>query len=123
MSIICGIGHFLIASDRGFASSLIGLGSNPVTRVRFQTFDSYSNIPLQQATMYLKQFEQLSLRYQSGVLEVLDQRKLPDEEIWLPSKTVQDMWQYIKQLSVRGAPLIGVAAALSLAVCAQEGTV
>lgn len=31
------------------------------------------------------------------------------------------MWQLIKQLSVRGAPLIGVAAVLSLAVKACKG--
>jgi len=56
-----------------------------------------------------------------GRLEVLDQRKLPDAEIWIHSKEVQTMWNLIKDLSVRGAPLIGVAAALSLAVEAQAG--
>jgi len=46
---------------------------------------------------------------------VLDQRKLPDLEDWLICNSPGDMCVYIKQLSVRGAPLIGVAAAMSLA--------
>lgn len=46
----------------------------------------------------------------SGKLQVLDQRKLPDVEDWLDANTPEDMAVYIKQLSVRGAPLIGMCA-------------
>jgi len=69
----------------------------------------------------LKPFEQLSIRYQNHKLEILDQRKLPHEEAWIHSDNVETMWKLIQQLSVRGAPLIGIAAALSLAIKAQEG--
>lgn len=48
-------------------------------------------------------------------IEVLDQRKLPDEEIWISVKHLDDMIQLIQQLAVRGAPLIGVAAAVAAA--------
>jgi methylthioribose-1-phosphate isomerase len=65
--------------------------------------------------MAAKDFTYFSIRRQNGTLEVLDQRKLPDVEEWLVVKDPQDMAQYIKQLSVRGAPLIGVGAAQSLA--------
>jgi methylthioribose-1-phosphate isomerase len=71
--------------------------------------------------MPITPFEQLSIRVRDGKLEVLDQTKLPDHEDWIHADTVETMWQLIKQLSVRGAPLIGVAAALSLAVKAQQG--
>lgn len=69
----------------------------------------------------LKPFNELSIRFGSNGLEILDQRKLPDEEVWLPSNDVETMWQHIKQLSVRGAPLIGVAAAMAIAVAAKNG--
>eukprot|EP01112_Ceratiomyxa_fruticulosa_P007238 TRINITY_DN1869_c0_g1_i1.p1 TRINITY_DN1869_c0_g1~~TRINITY_DN1869_c0_g1_i1.p1 ORF type:complete len:376 (-),score=80.20 TRINITY_DN1869_c0_g1_i1:42-1109(-) len=61
-------------------------------------------------------FTQFSIRYKAPhLLQVLDQRLLPDEEVWLDVNAPEDMVLYIKQLSVRGAPLIGVAAAYSLA--------
>uniref|UniRef100_A0A6B2L9K4 S-methyl-5-thioribose-1-phosphate isomerase n=1 Tax=Arcella intermedia TaxID=1963864 RepID=A0A6B2L9K4_9EUKA len=46
---------------------------------------------------------------------VLDQRKLPNEEIWLSCDSVEEMWVYIHELATRGAPLIGCSAALALA--------
>eukprot|EP01116_Phalansterium_solitarium_P021960 TRINITY_DN7061_c0_g1_i2.p2 TRINITY_DN7061_c0_g1~~TRINITY_DN7061_c0_g1_i2.p2 ORF type:complete len:393 (-),score=83.59 TRINITY_DN7061_c0_g1_i2:283-1359(-) len=69
----------------------------------------------------LPDFECLSIRLRQGVLEILDQRLLPETSKWLPANTVQDMWQFIVQLSVRGAPLIAVAAAYSVAVFARQG--
>lgn len=48
-------------------------------------------------------------------IEILDQRKLPDEEAWISVKNLVDMIQLIQQLAVRGAPLIGVAAAVASA--------
>jgi methylthioribose-1-phosphate isomerase len=48
-------------------------------------------------------------------LKVLDQRQIPAKEIWLPVDSVEQMHEYILTLAVRGAPLIGCAAALSLA--------
>ena len=66
-------------------------------------------------------FESLAIRYKNNRLEVLDQRLLPHQECWLISKTPQDMVDYITQLSVRGAPLIGVSAALALAHFAENG--
>ncbi|KAF2072682.1 hypothetical protein CYY_006016 [Polysphondylium violaceum] len=64
----------------------------------------------------MKSFKFLSIRYdnEASKLEILDQRKLPDIEEWLECKEPSDMVTYIKQLSVRGAPLIGVAASMSL---------
>eukprot|EP01119_Soliformovum_irregulare_P015916 TRINITY_DN4551_c0_g1_i2.p1 TRINITY_DN4551_c0_g1~~TRINITY_DN4551_c0_g1_i2.p1 ORF type:complete len:306 (+),score=68.54 TRINITY_DN4551_c0_g1_i2:34-918(+) len=69
----------------------------------------------------IQHFEELSIRFVDGKLEVLDQTKLPHEMIWVHVEDVERMWHLIKNLSVRGAPLIGVAAALSLAVAATKG--
>lgn len=48
-------------------------------------------------------------------LKLLDQTLLPLEEKWISIKSTEEMIQAIKKLQVRGAPLIGVAAALQLA--------
>ncbi len=63
----------------------------------------------------------LSLRYDEGRLELLDQQALPDVERWLPADSVADMIDHIRALRVRGAPLLGVAAALCLARRAHAG--
>lgn len=66
-------------------------------------------------------FSSMSVRCDGEHLSILDQRKLPDAEDWLPAKTPQDMISYIKSLAVRGAPIIGIAAAASLALYAAQG--
>lgn len=53
---------------------------------------------------------------------MLDQTQLPAREVWLDGGTPDRMIEHIRRLSVRGAPLIGVAAALSLAWLAAQGT-
>jgi methylthioribose-1-phosphate isomerase len=55
------------------------------------------------------------------VVRVLDQRRLPADEIWLELATADEVTQAIKDLTVRGAPAIGVAAAYALAVEARRG--
>lgn len=63
----------------------------------------------------------LSLRFDGQNLTVLDQQRLPFEEIWLEANDPEKMIRYIQSLQVRGAPMIGVAAALSLVCYAREG--
>jgi methylthioribose-1-phosphate isomerase len=63
----------------------------------------------------------LALRYRPDYFEVLDQRKLPHEERWVQVTSPEDMILLIKTLAVRGAPLIGVAAALALGRYAAGG--
>jgi methylthioribose-1-phosphate isomerase len=46
-----------------------------------------------------------------GHLILLDQTRLPNEVVDLHCHSVEDVWQAIKRLAVRGAPAIGVAAA------------
>ena len=56
-----------------------------------------------------------------GYLELLDQTRLPTETVYLECRTAEDVWQAIRQLSVRGAPAIGVAAAYGVCVGIQGG--
>lgn len=55
-----------------------------------------------------------------GRLRILNQQLLPHEEIWLEIQSVEQMIEAIKSLKVRGAPLIGVAAAFALAQAALQ---
>ncbi|HEX4760675.1 MAG TPA: S-methyl-5-thioribose-1-phosphate isomerase [Thermoleophilaceae bacterium] len=56
------------------------------------------------------------LRFGGGVLELLDQTRLPEEEVWLRCERPEDVADAIRRLAVRGAPAIGVAAAYGLAL-------
>lgn len=56
----------------------------------------------------------------TGHLRLLDQTVLPTEENYLDCRTVQDVWDAIKRLSVRGAPAIGIAAAYGCVIGAQN---
>ncbi|KAK9210037.1 hypothetical protein WN944_002406 [Citrus x changshan-huyou] len=57
-----------------------------------------------------------SICYRRGSLQLLDQRKLPLETIYLEIRDSADGWSAIREMVVRGAPAIAIAAALSLAV-------
>jgi methylthioribose-1-phosphate isomerase len=54
-------------------------------------------------------------------VRLLDQRRLPAEEVWLELVTCAEVEAAIRDLTVRGAPAIGVAAAYALAVEARRG--
>lgn len=64
--------------------------------------------------------QSLSLRY-DGSLWLLDQRLLPEEERWIDASAPEACVAAIQGLAVRGAPLIGVSAALCLAANAERG--
>lgn len=63
-----------------------------------------------------------ALRVKRNTLQILDQQLLPKQEIWLDCNGPIHMVQLIHQLKVRGAPLIGVAAALCLGLMAEKGS-
>jgi len=55
-----------------------------------------------------------------GLLRLLDQTRLPNEEAYLDCRTSKDVWEAILRLVVRGAPAIGVAAGYGMVVAGQE---
>jgi methylthioribose-1-phosphate isomerase len=56
----------------------------------------------------------------NGCLELTDQRKLPAEFVTIQCRKVEQLYNLIKTLAVRGAPAIGVAAAFGVCLAAQE---
>lgn len=69
----------------------------------------------------MKNLTSLGLKVESGRLLALDQTLLPAEEKWLECRHPDEMAALIRRLAVRGAPLIGVAAALSLGRFLEAG--
>ena len=54
-----------------------------------------------------------------GHLRLLDQTRLPAEEVWLDCLEVEAVFAAIRRLAVRGAPAIGIAAAYGCILAAQ----
>ncbi|AJY77716.1 methylthioribose-1-phosphate isomerase [Paenibacillus beijingensis] len=55
-----------------------------------------------------------SVSFDGKTLHILDQTKLPALKQFLQITTIEHCWQAIKELKVRGAPAIGIAAAYGL---------
>jgi methylthioribose-1-phosphate isomerase len=57
-----------------------------------------------------------------GALVLIDQTRLPAEVVTLACRTLEQVWQAIRSLQVRGAPAIGVAAAYGVVVGLDEAS-
>jgi len=55
------------------------------------------------------------IEWKNGWVRFLDQRLLPHSEKWIETNDWQEIFKSIENLSIRGAPLIGIAAALAIA--------
>jgi methylthioribose-1-phosphate isomerase len=60
------------------------------------------------------------VRLEAGAVVLLDQRRLPDEEVELRCRSAAEVAEAIRTLAVRGAPAIGVAAAYGYALAAER---
>lgn len=54
-----------------------------------------------------------------GYPRIIDQTRLPTELVYRDCKTVEEVWEAIRVLRVRGAPAIGIAAAMGVVVGLQ----
>ena len=61
------------------------------------------------------------VRLEPDAVVLLDQRRLPEEEVELRCGSAAEVADAIRTLAVRGAPAIGVAAAYGLALAASRG--
>ena len=59
------------------------------------------------------------LQWKNDRVFLLDQRILPEKELYLECRTYHDVAQAIKKMVVRGAPAVGVAAAMGIALGVQ----
>ncbi len=60
-----------------------------------------------------------TIEYIDGVVRMIDQTRLPNEKVFVDCKTVEDVGHAIKTMIIRGAPAIGVAAAMGVSLAAD----
>ncbi len=61
-----------------------------------------------------------TVRWRHGAVRILDQTRLPREEVYAELETVEGVIEAVRTLAVRGAPAIGVAGALGVALAAAR---
>ncbi len=60
-----------------------------------------------------------TLEWRDGAVVMIDQRRLPFEEVYVTCRTWQEVAEAIRTMAIRGAPAIGVAAAMGMALAAR----
>ncbi|MBZ0254683.1 S-methyl-5-thioribose-1-phosphate isomerase, partial [bacterium] len=55
-----------------------------------------------------------TIAVENGQVKIIDQTLLPTQTLYITIETIEDMWEAIKMLRVRGAPAIGVSAAFGV---------
>ncbi len=63
-----------------------------------------------------------TIDWQGDVVVMVDQRKLPGQEIYLRCRTAQEVAKAIRTMVIRGAPAIGVAAAMGIGLGMRRST-
>jgi methylthioribose-1-phosphate isomerase len=61
-----------------------------------------------------------TIEWQDGTVLTIDQTKLPNETVILKMKSCDEIGEAIKTMKIRGAPLLGAAAAFALALAAYN---
>ncbi len=61
-----------------------------------------------------------TIEWRNGTVVTIDQSKLPQQTVFLEMKTCFDVADTIKTMKIRGAPLLGAAAAFALALTAHN---
>jgi len=62
-----------------------------------------------------------TIEWLDGVVRLIDQRRLPGELVLLECRTVDELCEAIRTLAVRGAPALGAAGAMGIALAAARG--
>ena len=60
-----------------------------------------------------------TVEYVDGIVRMIDQTRLPVEKVFIDCKTIDDVANAIKTMIIRGAPAIGVSAAMGVSLAAE----
>ena len=63
-----------------------------------------------------------AVAWKDGAVRILDQKKLPQDEIYYDYRAWPEVARAIREMEVRGAPAIGIAAAYGVALFAQQAS-
>ncbi len=61
-----------------------------------------------------------TVMWEDGAVVMIDQRRLPDEQVFLRCRHPHEVAEAIRDMAIRGAPAIGVAAAFGLALAVHN---
>ncbi len=64
----------------------------------------------------------MTIGWRKGSVRIIDQTKLPQRFVLKDCRDIRSLWQAIKKLQVRGAPALGVAAALGILLVSEKAT-
>jgi methylthioribose-1-phosphate isomerase len=62
-----------------------------------------------------------TIEWRDGAVHLIDQRRLPEELVMLECRSVDDLCAAITSLAIRGAPALGAAGAMGIALAAATG--
>jgi methylthioribose-1-phosphate isomerase len=83
---------------------------------------SSSSKPLSYSPYTSLSSDLVTVKWENNVVKLIDQTRLPETLQYITCKNHEEVANAIKSLSIRGAPAIGVAAAMGLALCAINST-
>jgi methylthioribose-1-phosphate isomerase len=63
-----------------------------------------------------------TIKWERDSVHLIDQRKLPQTKEWLVCRSIDDVITAIRDMAIRGAPAIGIAAGMGLALGSQSVT-
>jgi methylthioribose-1-phosphate isomerase len=100
------------------AASSPVLNSAPHTRITRN--DDFSRPPQNPTFRIMDIVQAIRWSDDGTALRIIDQRELPAREVTRELRTLEDVCEAIRSLAVRGAPAIGIAAAMGLVVSVQD---
>ena len=62
-----------------------------------------------------------TIEWSDGAVRMIDQRRLPADLVFIEAKTVDELCDAIASLAIRGAPALGAAGAMGMALAARTG--
>ena len=62
-----------------------------------------------------------TIEWRDGCVRMIDQRRLPGELTFVEARTVDELCDAVRTLAIRGAPALGVAGAMGMALAAVTG--
>lgn len=104
------------------AHAIVAAGSKPtIGQINSYIFSAIVNFRFKFPVLdFGKKMTLEAIQYQNGKLRILDQLKLPHESIYVDIKGVDDGFNAIRTMQVRGAPAIAIVGCLSLVVEMKE---
>ena len=90
--------------------------ASPTANARARTLSAAAAAATDVITLVMATLTLEAIKYSRGSLELLDQLALPQHTKYIPIASCDEVWHAIRDMNVRGAPAIAIAAALALAV-------